>query len=151
MFNINITRLLEADISQVFTLLADHGAYGEFKGIDEAKLLEPGKSEKNGIGALREIRSAAGVLRERIVEYEYPYKLGYLIEYSKPLPYRHDFGLITLSEKQEGTQKCTEVNWQSKGHITLPLIGKYYFDKQIERGGSRAFASILKQIDQRLS
>jgi hypothetical protein len=41
----------------------------------------------------------------------------------------------------------THVHWRSQGHINIPLLGKWYFDKQIEKGGQRAFGSILKFID----
>lgn len=147
MFNINVKRQLSANIDDVFKMLAEHQEYAQFKGIEASILLTQGENEPNGKGALREIRSAGHVLRERIVEYAPPTKLGYLIEYSKPLPYRHEVGIITLETNENGT----EVIWQSRGRIAIPLLGKYYFDKQIERIGSRAFAGILKQIDKTLS
>ena len=92
---------------------------------------------------MREIISGGSNLHEEIVAYEPPYKLGYKVVKSKPLPYDHQLGEITL--KDEGGK--THVTWRSKGHITIFLLGSLYFDKQIQSVGSRAFGSILKQID----
>lgn len=143
MFHIQISRLIHKPIEDVFAILSDHANYQRFKGVDSSRLLEQGTAQPNGLGALREIVAGKSVLHERIVDFESPHRIGYLIEYSHPLPYRHQLGIITLVEKDGGT----EVSWESKGHIAIPLLGNWYFDKQIQKHGARAFGSILKAID----
>lgn len=113
------------------------------KPIEQSNLLIKGKHEINGLGAVREIISGGSNLHEEIVAYEPPYKLGYKVVKSKPLPYNHQLGEITLKDKDGKTH----VTWRSQGHITIFLLGSLYFDKQIQSVGSRAFGSILKQID----
>jgi hypothetical protein len=143
MFNIRVERQISKSAEEIFVALADHANYQKFRAIDKSTLLEPGTNEPNGLGALREIIAGKSVLHERIVEFKRPYHLAYIIEYSKPLPYQHELGSITLQENEDGTL----VIWESKGHINIPLLGNWYFDKQIEKVGSRAFGSILKAID----
>ena len=143
MFSIHVERTINKPIEEVFSILSDHVNYEQFKAIEQSNLLVKGKLETNGLGAVREIISGGSNLHEEIVAYDPPYKLGYKVVKSKPLPYDHQLGEITLKEEGEKTH----VTWRSKGHITIFLLGSLYFDKQIQNVGSRAFGSILKQID----
>lgn len=142
MFDIKVTRVVKKDINTVFDMLANHAQYKKFPGVSGSKLLEKGKTEENGLGALRMIDTGSVVLHERIVKFERPNKLGYLIEYSKPLPFAHDLGEIVLSEHEEGTL----VEWSSKGRINIPFIGGM-FDRRFQNMGGRSFAAILKSIE----
>ena len=143
MFSIHVERTINKPIEEVFAILSDHANYAQFKAIEQSNLLIKGKHEINGQGAVREIISGGSNLHEEIVAYEPPYKLGYKVVKSKPLPYNHQLGEITLKDKDGKTH----VTWRSQGHITIFLLGSLYFDKQIQSVGSRAFGSILKQID----
>ena len=143
MFSIHVERTINKPIEEVFAILSDHANYAQFKAIEQSNLLIKGKQETNGLGAVREIISGGSNLHEEIVAYEPPYKLGYKVVKSKPLPYNHQLGEITLKDKDGKTH----VTWRSQGHITIFLLGSLYFDKQIQSVGSRAFGSILKQID----
>ena len=145
MFSILVERLINKPIEDVFAQLSDHANYSQFKGIDKSSVIQPGDVTKNGLGAVREIVSSAGTLHEKIVAFEPPFLLGYKIIYSKPLPYKHELGEIQLNE-QDGK---TLVVWRSQGKIAIPILGPLYFDKQIQKHGSRAFGSILKTIANR--
>lgn len=143
MFSIHVERTINKPIQDVFAIISDHANYSQFKAIEQSNLIKEGTHEKNGLGAVREIISGGANLHEEIVAYEPPYKLGYKVIKSKPLPYDHQLGEITLEEKDGKTH----VTWRSQGHITIFLLGSLYFDKQIQSVGSRAFGSILKQIE----
>ncbi|MCH2192355.1 MAG: SRPBCC family protein [Gammaproteobacteria bacterium] len=143
MFSIHVERTINKPIEEVFAILSDHANYAQFKAIEQSNLLIKGKHETNGLGAVREIISGGSNLHEEIVAYEPPYKLGYKVVKSKPLPYNHQLGEITLKDKDGKTH----VTWRSQGQIVIFLLGSLYFDKQIQSVGSRAFGSILKQID----
>lgn len=143
MFSISVERTINKPIADVFAMLSDHANYSQFKGVDGSSLLKEGSQDKNGLGAVREIKAAGATLHEEIVAFNPPYLLGYKIIQSTPLPYDHQLGEVTLSE----VEGKTHVHWRSQGHITIPLLGNWYFDKQIEKGGQRAFGSILKFID----
>lgn len=142
MFSIHVERTIDKPIEDVFAALSDHANYSQFKGVDKSTLIVEGKKDKNGLGAVREIIAGGANLHEEIVAYEPPYKLGYKIIKSKPLPYNHELGEVTLKE-QDGK---THVTWRSVGHISIFLLGSLYFDKQVQNVGSRAFGSILKHI-----
>jgi uncharacterized protein YndB with AHSA1/START domain len=142
MFDIHAERVIDKDINAVFEILADHAGYSKFSGVKVAKLLEPGKTEKNGLGALRHIDLGAVRFDERITYFERPNRLDYKIEASSPLPFKHEIGTITLQEENGKTK----VTWISKGTITIPILGKFLFDKKFERQGTIGFASLLKQI-----
>ncbi|GGC59592.1 hypothetical protein GCM10011362_04970 [Marinobacter halophilus] len=53
MFRIHVERLLNTDINTVFEAIADHARYDRFPGVSKSLLIEEGKDEKNGTGALR--------------------------------------------------------------------------------------------------
>jgi hypothetical protein len=154
MFNISVERKINKPIKDVFEILADHANYKKFKGVDESSLITTGITYPNGVGAIREIVANGATLHEEIVKYEPPEMsasntkrkavIGYKIVYSKPLPYKHELGEVHLSEIGTNT---TYVKWISNGTITTPILGKWFFDKQIQKNGSRAFGSILKYID----
>ena len=145
MFNIYVEKIIDKDINTVFDILADHAGYSKFQGVKAAKLLEPGETEKNGLGALRHIDLGAIRFDERITCFEGPPLLDYKIEGSSPLPFRHELGSITLEQIAEGTK----VIWVSKGTVPVPILGKFFFDKQVEQQGSRGFGSVLDQIAER--
>ena len=143
MFSIHVERTINKPIAEVFAILSDHANYAQFKGVDKSTLLVEGKYEKNGLGAVREIIAGGANLHEEIVAFDPPYNLGYKVFNSKPLPYDHELGEITLEERGDKTH----VTWRSVGHISIFLLGSLYFDKQVQNVGSRAFGSILKHID----
>ena len=142
MFDIYVERLIDKDINTVFEVLADHEGSSQFRGVENATLLEPGELEKNGAGALREIDLGTVQFVERITVFDRPHRLDYLIEKSSPLPIKHEQGTITLQE--EGG--ATRVTWVSKGTINIPMLGALFMDKLFERQGNRAFGSLLKQL-----
>lgn len=144
MFSIQVERTINKPIADVFAVISDHANYAQFKGVDASSLLLEGKDERNGLGAVREVVAAGSTLHEEIVAFQPPSLLAYKIIHSKPLPYDHQLGEVKLVAKDDNT---THVTWRSKGHITIPLLGNWYFDKQIQKHGARAFGSILKYID----
>jgi len=145
MFNIRVERVLKKHINDVFEMLVAHEDYGQLPGIKSARLLEFGREERNGEGALREVDLGALVFQERITNFERSYQIDYRIESSKPLPVRHDIGEIRLTEEGE----FTRVVWVSKGHIPIPILGNLFFDKLFNKQGAAGFHSALKSIERR--
>lgn len=144
MFRIKVERLLNKPIEEVFQFLADHENYSKFPGVDKSELLEHGRDEKNGLGALRKVVLGSICLEERITAFERPVRLNYLIEKSKPLPFLHDLGDIQLTK--EGSK--TRVIWISEGHINIPILGNIFFDKLINKQGAAGFVKALKWIEE---
>ena len=145
MFDIYAERVIDEDINFIFDLFTNVDGYSSFRGVKSAKLLEPGESEKYGLGALRCIHLGAMKFEERIICFERPYRLDYLIEKSSPLPFKHELGSIRLQEDKGKTR----VTWISKGTIDIPMLGALVLDKIFERKGNQSFGSLLKQASQR--
>jgi len=145
MFNIYVERVIDKDINTVFEILADHEGASQYRGVKNAKLLEPGVSERNGLGALRHVDLGAFKFDERITCFERPHRLDYMIEKSSPLPFKHEQGTITLEE----VNGATKVVWISKGTINIPILGRFVLDKIFESSGNKAFGSLLKQLSKR--
>jgi uncharacterized protein YndB with AHSA1/START domain len=143
MFHIRVERLVRKDIDTVFEALSDHAGYDRFAGVTRSVLLEQGNEEKNGVGALRHIVSGVVEFHERIVRFERPTRMGYLIEKARPLPMRHDRGDITLTPKGDGTL----VVWESEGHIEIPILGDLVLDRLAESRGAGSFDRFLQSIE----
>ena len=144
MKTITVTRVVKAPIEKVFDMIADHANYKSFPGIKESKLVREGKAEKNGVGAIREIKAGGAWFQEEITHYERPRRLDYLIVKARP-PMDHEGGSVRLTPHAQG---C-EVIWTTKVHIAIPLIGRFLDNlvlPQLERG----LAGTLKDIERRL-
>ncbi len=125
MFRIHVERVLGKGIDTVFEAITDHARYDRFPGVSKSVLVEEGKDEKNGTGALRVI--GAGRLE---------------LTKSSPFRVQHTKGEIVL--KPEGEQ--TRVIWISEGFVKVPLLGRM-MDRMAERNFSRAFSSLLKAME----
>ena len=143
MFRIKVECVLNKSIDKVFDAITDHGNYKKFPGIDDSILVEKGKSERNGEGALRIISAKPFQLTERIIHFEKPFCMKYHIEASSPIRMRHDKGEVTM----QAVGDKTKVLWISEGHMDIPIVG-HVFDKVVELKISRAFRAILKHIEE---
>lgn len=142
MFRIHVERVLGKDIDTVFEAISDHARYVRFPGVSKSLLIEEGRDEKNGTGALRIIGAGSLELNERITRFERPNRMHYRIEKSSPFSVKHTKGEIVLTP--EGEQ--TRVTWISEGHVQVPVLGRV-MDRLAERSFSKAFSSLLKAID----
>lgn len=145
MKTITVKRVVKAPIDKVFDLLADHANYKNFPGIKNSVLVREGKSEKNGVGALREITAMGAWFQEEITHYDRPRRLDYQIVKARP-PMDHEGGSVRLAPHAEG---C-EVTWTTKVHIAIPLIGSL-LDKFVLPQLERGLAATLKHVEQRLA
>ena len=145
MKTITVQRTLKAPAEKVFDIIADHANYKNFPGIKDSKLVREGKTDKNGVGALREIDAGKAWFQEEITAYDRPRRLDYLIVASRP-PMEHKGGSVRIESTKDG---CA-VTWTTSVGVKIPLIGGL-LDKllvpQIERG----LAGTLKSIEKRLA
>lgn len=148
MQTIHIELDLEASSDFVFNQLADHASYGQFPGIQSAKLIKPGTNDLNGVGAIRRINIGPFVLDEVIERYEHSHVLSvlsYRVIHSKPLPLKHRIGLITIKPLDEN--RC-RVTWHSEFAIAVPLLN-LIFSPIMKKRMSKGFAMTLKTIEKR--
>jgi len=55
LINIRVEYLLDMDVEDVFDAITDHENYDRYPGFDSSELLETGRTERNGEGALRRL------------------------------------------------------------------------------------------------
>jgi carbon monoxide dehydrogenase subunit G len=142
MFRIHVEQIIGKDIETVFEAISDHAGYDRFPGVSKSLLIEEGRDEKNGTGALRIIGAGRLELSERITQFERPNRMHYQIEKSSPFTVKHTKGEIVLQPQGEQTR----VTWISEGHVQLPLLGRV-MDRLAERSFSKAFRSLLRAIE----
>jgi uncharacterized protein YndB with AHSA1/START domain len=139
-----VRRTIPAPIGEVFAVLSDHAGYTAFKGIKDARLLQEGKAEPNGLGAIRRIGLGSVWFEEEITVFDRPVRMDYQILRSRP-PVEHELGSIQLQDTDQGTQ----VIWTSTFRVRIPLIGPW-ITASAARTGEKAFGRILKTIEHQL-
>ncbi len=145
MQTIHVDLKLNAPAAFVFEQLADHAGYGQFPGVKSAKLLKQGQQEPNGVGAIRQIHTGPFIFEEIIEQYKVPTTLAYRITDSRPLPIRHQLGLITIAALNN--QQCRTI-WHSEFEIAVPLLGRMLgpvFRMRMEQGFTAVLQSIERQ------
>ena len=115
---IHVERTISAPIDAVFEAISDHERYAEFPGIKFAEITREGGSERNGLGALRRIRTFGVTFVEEIVRFERPARMDYVIR-EVNVPMVHESGTMELEETDAGTK----VVWISTYHVTTPVVG----------------------------
>jgi len=144
MIKIRVERVINKTPEEVFDAISDHENYKRFPRFNDSKLLQPGKTEKNGLGARRYISAGSSSVEEIITCFERPSRMDYHVEVMKPaIPMIHTKGEVTMVPHNGKTK----VVWISEGHIEIPILG-FILEKISNRLGSRLFDGVLKYIDQ---
>ncbi len=145
MRTIIVKHTIQAPIERVFDRLADHALYDQFPGVRKSTLAKNGKSNKNGVGAIREIESGVAWFREEITAYQRPVRLDYVILRSFP-PLRHGGSSVQL--KKVGS--ATEVTWTSSVRLKVPLVGKL-LTPLLAAQMAKSYKGCLKAIGRQLA
>ncbi|TXH02656.1 MAG: SRPBCC family protein [Nevskiaceae bacterium] len=145
MQTIEVRRTIRAPIEQVFEQIADHEGYARFPGVRKAVLTQAGKTERNGLGAVREISAGPAWFREAITVFQRPTRMDYQITASRP-PLEHRGGSIRLQATADGTA----VTWTTTMRVRVPLIGGL-LTRITAAQLTQAFTHMLAHIDQQLT
>jgi uncharacterized protein YndB with AHSA1/START domain len=98
-----------APIERVFEAVSDHERFFTGGRIESCRVIQPGREEKNGLGALREVIAASVRYVEEITVFERPNRLAYQIrECNRPI--RHEGSQLDFVARGEGT----EVTWTAR-------------------------------------
>lgn len=144
MKTVTVRRTIKAPIEQVFDLISDNTRLNEFPGVTGGKRTREGSPEKNGVGAMRELRLGGAWFQEEITAYERPSRVDYIIRKSKPALH-HRGGSIRLKPVEGGTS----VVWTSTFRLAIPLIGGLLTLLLIPPT-EKAFGRILAAVEQKL-
>jgi len=138
MSEVRLEKQLAAPMEGVFDALADHARYDRFRPISRSELVRDGDTDRNGVGAVRRLRSGLLRFEEEITAYERPRRLDYLIT-DMNFPIEHDGGSIRFEPTPDGTR----VLWTSTFRIPVQLVGAA-LEAAFRRGLNRSFTQILE-------
>jgi len=146
---------IPAPSQQVFELITDHGHYDQLDSVALSNLLKEGSSNRNGLGAIRELKVASVRFIELISAYQSPSQFEYKVQQCYlcignngmeiRFPLVHQKGQITLEEQDGGTN----VYWLSQFTVALPF--GHQIAKLMRPFVERGFSRILQDCKMVLS
>jgi len=132
MHKIHVTAYIEKDIVDVFAAVSDHRTFLSGGGL-ACHLIKKGMPEKNGLGAIRTVRSKSHTFTEEITSFETNKSFDYLITEIKPkLAFKHHAGWLEFTPEDGNTR----VDWHSHFTFTTPVVGHvigWFVKQQIEK------------------
>jgi len=139
---------IPAPTQRVFELITDHGHYDQFDSVAMSRLLKEGSINRNGLGAIRELKVASIRFIEEISVYDAPSRFEYRVlecylcigNHGREIgfPLVHQKGQITLEEHDGGTT----VYWMSQFTLALPF--GHQIAKLMRPFVERGFSQILQ-------
>jgi len=146
---------IPAPIQRVFELITDHGHYDQFDSVAMSRLLKEGSINRNGLGAIRELKVSSIRFKEAISAYEVPSRFEYQVlacylcigNHGREIefPLIHQKGQITLEEHDGGTT----VYWMSQFTVARPFGNQ--IAKLMRPFVERTFNRILQDCSMALS
>jgi ribosome-associated toxin RatA of RatAB toxin-antitoxin module len=139
METIDIAISIRAPIEQAWELLSDQEGYTFARQVSEATLIQKGREEKNGLGAVLKIRAMGATIFWKVVTFEPPDRFEYRIT-KFPIPFHHDIGSVELTSRDD----YTDVRWRSRFEVPVPLVG-HVLELIISRVFGKVHESTLEQ------
>lgn len=120
MHKVHVTAYYQQDLADVFAAISDHRSFLSGGGLT-CRVIKPGKETRNGLGAVRSVRTKKHTLIEEITAYVENESYDYIIKEIRPaIAFKHHNGWIDF--KQIGHNQV-RVDWHSHFTITTPIIG----------------------------
>ena len=144
MYEIHVNVEINAPIGRVFDALSDHETFFRSSFIQRCVVTRPGKDEKNGLGAVREIDALGQHFVEEVVRFDRPRRFDYIVRSvtrgGRRIPLEHELGWLELTE----AGKKTRVVWRSRFRIAIPVVG-FLLERVQGPKGAAAFERLLVQ------
>lgn len=150
-----VIHTINAPIEQVFAVISDHKNYQELTGVSHSTLVAPGKTDPNGVGAIRDLTVSGARFTEEITHFDPPYRMDYRViecyfSFSNNalllrFPIIHKEGRIDIRETSDGTQ----ITWVSHFGADLPFGNA--IAKAMRSSVEKAFLKILVGIEEKLT
>jgi uncharacterized protein YndB with AHSA1/START domain len=122
MYEVHVHTEIVAPIERVFEAMSDHESFIGGAG-GRCVVTRPGGSEKNGLGAIREVDAMGLHFVEEVLRFERPHRYDYRVRSiavkGRPLPFAHELGWLEFSELAGKTR----VDWHSRFRIPIPVLG----------------------------
>lgn len=133
MHKVHVTIYYQQNLADVFSAITDHRSFLSGGGLT-CRVIKPGKNNKNGLGAVRTVRSKKYTLTEEIIAFIENESYDYIItEVEPPIKFKHHNGWIQFTEV---AHKKIRVEWHSHFTFTTPIIGHFIgwvVKKQLEK------------------
>lgn len=144
MYEIHVRIDIQAPMGRVFDAISDHERFFRGHGVTHCQVTRPGKDDRNGLGAVREIDAGGHHFVEEVVRFERPRRFDYIVRSvtrgRRRLPMQHELGWLELSE-QGGR---TTLDWRSRFRITIPILGRV-LERVMGPRMASAFDRLLQQ------
>lgn len=122
MTHIRYTGRARAGAADVWAVLADHAAMsGWLSRTWRSRLVRPGTTSTNGVGAIRSVLTLGGPVQEEVLTFDEPRHLGYRMVQGAPVI--HDYrGDIVLSEDGDGTAIVWTFSFNASPRWLEPMV-----------------------------
>lgn len=139
MVSLEVRVRFRAPPDRVFALVSDHERFFTGFPVRSVRLSQAGLSDRNGLGAVREICGTGICFVEEIVLFEPGVAYEYRVRKIN-IPARHEFGRLDFLPCAEGT----EVVWRTRYAILTPVAGPV-----LSRLAAPVFRSLFTTLLQR--
>jgi uncharacterized protein YndB with AHSA1/START domain len=142
MYEIHVHVEINAPIARVFDAVSDHEQFFAAPLTEGCRLTTPGVSDRNGIGAIREIDADGQHFVEEVVHFARPRRFDYVVRSvtkgARRLPLEHELGWLEFTATPAGTR----VDWRSRFRIGVPVLG-LVIERVVGPKGAAAFEKLL--------
>ena len=146
MHKVHATVIFQHNLAKVFAAISDHRSFLSGGGLT-CRVIQAGKVDKNGLGAIRSVRTQKYTFIEEITAYVENESYDYIIKEVKPrLAFKHHNGWIDF--KQVG-HKQVQVDWHSHFTFTTPVIG-HFIGWVVKRKVKKVFLQRLNLVNKKL-
>lgn len=143
MIEFTLNRTTSAPIEAVFDRLTDHANYKHMSPLRISELVQPGESERNGVGAIRRMGLIGPTQTEQVTVFERPTRFEYRLR--SGLPVRDHTGTVELAETDAGTHITYAV--RSTPALPIPGLG-FVLEVVLKQGISGLLDGIVRAAEQ---
>ena len=134
---------------QVFAGISEHVEFLSTKSI-QCRMICEGKTDVNGLGAVREVKKGRILFEEAITAFDRPNAYEYRIlalrgPFKLKLPFHHEHGRLEL----QSINGYTRLVWTSRFQFAIPVAGKW-IERKLGSSIRTSFAFFLNRLDSRL-
>ncbi len=113
-----VNRFIDAPPDVVFDVVSDHAGYVSWTPVRTGRLLTEGTPDRNGVGARRFLGVGRVGAIERVVEFDRPAHMSYVVE--RGLPTENYRAHVRLSPSGNGTA----LEWSGSFDSAPPLLAR---------------------------
>jgi uncharacterized protein YndB with AHSA1/START domain len=135
MRRVEIERLFDHPIEDVFRRYTDHAGWSRWAGFGEVRRVRDGSPDRDGVGCVRAFSLAPG-LREEVTRFDPPHRMDYRVTRG-PVPITDHHGEVVFTPEAQGCR----VTWRVTFRAQIPGTGPV-----IERGLTWMFRAILRRL-----